>query len=71
MGHIAAARGTLYMLSVRPREQQVAEKPLLKLIFSKTIRFPIFNFILEAGKLLHVNRNIKFIRNGTAKISTS
>ena len=43
MGNIAAARGTLYMLSVRPREQQVAEKPLLKLIFSKTIRFPIFN----------------------------
>ena len=26
MGRIAAASGTLYMLSVRPREQQVAEK---------------------------------------------
>ena len=27
MGRIAAARGALYMLSVLPREQQVAEKP--------------------------------------------
>ena len=27
MGRIAAARGALYMLSVQPREQQVAEKP--------------------------------------------
>ena len=26
-GHIAAARGALYMLLVRLREQQVAEKP--------------------------------------------
>ena len=27
MGRIAAARGALYMISVQPREQQVAEKP--------------------------------------------
>ena len=27
MSHVAAARGALYMLSVQPREQQVAEKP--------------------------------------------